>query len=329
MTETVLVGDIGGTNARFALVTVDADAGVNVRALEQVITLATADYDNIDAAIRAYLDMAGCTPGAVRSACLALACPVDGDDIRMTNNHWRFNRTSLMAAVGLERLKLVNDFTAQALGMLCVEDHELIAVGGGTSMPGVARLVIGPGTGLGVGCLVPSSQGWIPLPGEGGHTSLAPQDELEDAILLGFRQRYGRVSVERVLCGQGLLELYQIMADIRGVTAELDSPAAITAAAQSDPQSLAFEVLGRFFRMLGSVAGDDVLAMGTRGGVYLCGGILPRVRELFLNSEFRAAFEYKGRFESYLQAVPVWLCVADNPGLLGAAAALQNPEVRG
>jgi glucokinase len=329
VTERVLVGDIGGTNARFALLDAEAALACGHWQLEQVITLATVDFDTIDAAIQAYFQQAGVSDGAVTRACLALACPVDGEEIRMTNNHWRFRRQSLAAALGLKQLKLVNDFTAMALGMLCVEDHELLPVGGGESMPRAARLVIGPGTGLGVSGLVPTSGGWVPLASEGGHTSLAPQDELEDAILGGFRKRYGRVSVERVLCGQGLLELYQIMAELAAEPVTLATPADITAAALADSGSFAAQVLDRFFRMLGTVAGDNVVTLGARGGVYLCGGILPRVQTLFLHSSFRAGFEDKGRFRDYLANVPVWLCVAANPGLLGAAAALENAEVRG
>ncbi|MCY0965032.1 glucokinase [Parathalassolituus penaei] len=324
MSNAVLVGDIGGTNARFAWI----DSSAANAGLQQVITLATADHSNIDEAIREYCSRAGIA--IPTRACLALACPVDGEDIRMTNNHWFFNRQQLSQALGLQQLKLVNDFTAQALGMLCVDAADLLPVGAGTALPQAARLVIGPGTGLGVGSLAYTPNGWLPLPGEGGHVSLAPHNEQEDAILVGFRRLYGRVSVERVLSGQGLLDLYGIMAELRGVAAELDSPAAVSSAALENPDSLAGDVLRQFFRMLGSVAGDNSLTIGCRGGVYLCGGILPRVRELFLSSpDFRQGFENKGRFREYLAAVPVWLCVAENPGLLGAAAALDNPLVRG
>lgn len=324
MIERVLVGDIGGTNARFAWI----DSSMAGFDLQQVKTLATADHSNIDAAIRQYCSDVGID--VPTRACLALACPVDGEDIRMTNNHWQFNRLKLSRELGLEQLKLVNDFTAQALGMLCVDEDDLLPLGGGESMPRAARLVIGPGTGLGVGSLAYTPGGWLPLPGEGGHVSVAPQNELDDAILAGFRRLYGRVSVERILSGQGLLDLYRVMAELRAVTPELDSPAAVSSAALEDPDSLAADVLHQFFRMLGTVAGDNVLTIGGRGGVYLCGGILPRVRELFLNSpDFRDAFENKGRFREYLAAVPVWLCVAEHPGLLGAAAALDNLLVRG
>lgn len=329
MTEQVLVGDIGGTNARFALVDAEQGRATGQWQLEAILTLPTAEFENIDGAIRAYYERNGLAVGQIKRACLALACPVEGERIDMTNNHWCFERQGLASQLDLAELKLVNDFTAMALGMLCVDDSDLLQVGGGVSRDRSARLVIGPGTGLGVSGLVPYSGGWIPLAGEGGHISMAPQDGVEKAILDGFQARYGRVSVERALCGQGLLELYQIKSEIEGVAPVLNTPAEVSKAATEDPDSIAGKALRRFFRMLGSTAGDLVLGIGARGGVYLCGGILPRVRELFVSSDFRQAFEHKGRFREYLQEVPVWLCVAEYPGLLGAAAALENSEVSG
>lgn len=317
--ERVLVGDIGGTNARFALV---KPGSVE---LTNVLTLATADFPNIDAAIRCYLEETGAEK--VKRACLALACPVEGDTINMTNNHWQFNRQELIATLELDQLKLVNDFTAMALGMLNLKDNELVEVHAGNSMEHAPRLVIGPGTGLGVGGLIPAEKDWYPLSSEGGHVSFAPNGEEEMAILGGFFKRYKRVSVERILSGQGLLELYQVLADLRGEKPVCETPAEITAEALADSNSLSFAALDRFFRILASVVGDQVLTLGARGGVYLCGGILPRVRDLLLSSEFSAHMTNKGRFFGYLNAVPVWLCVAENPGLVGAAAAIDNQEV--
>ncbi len=323
--ERVLVGDIGGTNARFALVkpgTVE---------LTHIVTLATADFPGIEAAIHCYAEQVGAS--GIYRACLALACPVDGDDIDMTNNHWLFRRQQLMNHLGLKQLKLVNDFTAMALGMLHLQPHELLDVHRGDSglysAERAARLVIGPGTGLGVSGLMPVRDGWVPLSGEGGHVSFAPTNAEESAILQGLQKRYARVSVERILSGQGLLELYQVMADIEGLAAVCRSPVAITAQAQADEHSLGRRALNRFFAILGAVTGDQALTLGARGGVYVCGGILPRVHDLFLASGFHAAMVNKGRFAQYLADVPVWLCLAENPGLLGAAAALDNDEVRG
>lgn len=321
MAEYALVGDIGGTNARFALVrpgTVE---------LEFVQTLQCSDYANIDLACQAYFDQVGVT--GVERACLAFACPVQGEEIKMTNNHWRFIRSDLAGQLGLKQLKLVNDFTAMALGMLHISDEEKVQLGGGESFEGAARLVIGPGTGLGVSGLVKANDDWIPLSTEGGHISFAPADEVEVDLWRALVVRFGRVSVERILCGQGLLNLYQIMSAQQGSKPSCKSPAEVSMAAVGGSDHTAVEALSRFCRILGGVAGDNVLTLGARGGVYLCGGILPKVRDFFIQSDFRNAFDEKGRFDDYMQKVPVWLCTAENPGLLGAAAALDNTEVPG
>ncbi len=319
MSEYALVGDIGGTNARLALV---KPGSVE---LEHIRTLACADYENLDAACKDYLAEAGVR---VKRACLAFACPVQGEQIRMTNNHWAFSRSAVQQTLELDQLRLLNDFTAMALGMLHVKPEELVAIGGGRSLEGSARLVIGPGTGLGVSALVPAGADWVPLSTEGGHVSFAPTDELEVAVWRSLKEQFGRVSVERILCGQGLVNLYRAIAQYRSLPAPLSVPAEITAAGLGGDE-LAEETLARFCRILGEQAGDAVLTIGGRGGVYLCGGILPRMRDFLLSSAFREGFEAKGRFVRYMGEVPVWLCTAEYPGLLGAAAGLENPLVNG
>ena len=325
MSDYALVADVGGTNARFALVR----PGDSELKLAHVHTLQCDDYDGLEDACRAYFSLAGINPDQVGRACMAFACPVDGEEIRFTNNHWRVRRSELVNSLGLTELKLLNDFTAMALGMLRIPDDECLPVGEGESSEGVARLVIGPGTGLGVSGLIPSctSGNWIPLATEGGHVSFAPLDDIDGAVLNYLQRQFGRVSVERILCGQGLLNLYQALCHIRGEFAKYYSPAAVSDSALAGDDPIAVETLRRFCRILGSVAGDSALTLGARGGVYLCGGILPRIETFFRQSDFRKAFEDKGRFRSYMERIPVWLCTADNPGLIGAAAALDNPEV--
>jgi len=320
MNDFALVGDIGGTNARLALV---KPGSVQ---LEAVRTLACADYENLDAACFAYLAEAGVA--GVDRACLAFACPVQDEWIRMTNNHWAFHRQEMQQQLGLSQLRLLNDFTAMALGMLHTDASDLQPVGGGESLEGAPRLVIGPGTGLGVSALVPAGEEWIPLATEGGHVGFAPTDEVEVSVWRHLKERYGRVSVERILCGQGLVDLYRALAAYHSQPAPLTQPAEITAAALAG-EALADETLSRFCRILGEQAGDAVLTLGARGGVYLCGGILPRVRDYLLASDFRKGFESKGRFVDYMRQVPVWLCTADMPGLVGAAAGLENPLAGG
>lgn len=320
MSEYALVGDIGGTNARFALV---KPGRVE---LEHIRTLPCAEFENLDGAFNAYLAEAGVR--GVTRACLAFACPVQGEQIRMTNNHWAFNRTAMQQTLGLDQFRLLNDFTAMALGMLHVQPHELIAIGDGESLAGSARLVIGPGTGLGVSALIPAGSEWVPLATEGGHVSFAPTDELEVAVWRSLKDQFGRVSVERILCGQGLVNLYRAIAQYRSLPMPLSQPAEVLAAGLGG-DTLAQEVLARFCRILGEQAGDAVLTVGGRGGVYLCGGILPRMADFLRCSAFREGFEAKGRFVDYMGKVPVWLCTAEYPGLLGAAAGLENPMVNG
>lgn len=314
-----LVGDIGGTNARFALV---REGEVQPQAIE---VLPCSDYENLDAAIVDYLRRAGIE--AVGQACLAVASPVQGTQVRMTNNHWRFDIEDVRQQFGWSAFKVINDFTAMALGVPHVPESHLVHVCGGPGDPRRPRLVMGPGTGLGVSGLVPIHNGWVPLMTEGGHVDYAPTDDLEMQVLQILRARFGRVSVERILCGQGLLNLYQAHAEIRGVAAPLDAPEKITAAAVDASDALARETLRHFCEILGRTAGNAVLTLGSLGGVYLCGGILPRFLEFFLESPFRNGFEDKGRMRPLLEFTPVYVVTEAYTGLLGAAEALGNPEV--
>ncbi|WP_228160584.1 glucokinase [Marinobacter bohaiensis] len=319
-----LVGDIGGTNARFALA---REGDVRPHAIE---VLPCGEFDNLDGAIRAYMERVGVE--RIKDVCLAVAGPVPSPNdpnaqVRMTNNHWRFGLQVIREQFGLRSFKVINDFTAMALGVPHVPQEHLIHVCGGPGDVTRARLVIGPGTGLGVSGLVPLRDGWVPLMTEGGHVDFAPTDEVEIAILQILKARFGRVSVERILCGQGLLNLYQAHAEIQGVAAPLDTPAKITAAAVSDADSLARHALRHFCEILGRTAGNAALTLGSVGGVYLCGGILPRFIEFFLESPFQAAFEDKGRMRPLMERTPVHVVTEPYTGLLGAAEALRNPEV--
>jgi glucokinase len=245
----------------------------------------------------------------------------------MTNNHWRFDTEEVRVQFGWSTFKVINDFTAMALGVPHVADDHLVHVCGGPGDSRRPRLVMGPGTGLGVSGLVPIEHGWVPLMTEGGHVDFAPTDDTEMAVLRILKARFGRVSVERILCGQGLLNLYQAHAEIQGVAAPLDAPEKITAAAVENTDSLARHTLRHFCEILGRVAGNGVLTLGSTGGVYLCGGILPRFLQFFLESPFRNGFEDKGRMRPLLEFTPVYVVTEPYTGLLGAAEALGNPEV--
>ncbi|GEK47166.1 glucokinase [Bisbaumannia pacifica] len=320
MIRPALIGDIGGTNARFALVTLGGFEP------HDILSLPCADYSGLVEAVNDYLTRVGATGAqAPREACLAFACPIRGDRIKMTNNHWAFSRREAQQALGLTLFKVINDFTAQALGVPHVTESDLVEVQPGEALPHTARLVIGPGTGLGVAGLFPGRRAWIPLPTEGGHVTFAPTDEREQNLLRHFRNRYGRVSVERILCGQGLLDLYLAHCSLKGAPPRYANPAEVSEAAGADP--VARDTLLRFLKILGDVCGDAALTMGARGGVYLCGGILPRLLEWLPRSRFREAFAAKGRMGDYTGAIPVQVVTAAWPGLLGAAEALHNPEV--
>jgi glucokinase len=316
----LLVGDIGGTNARFALV---QPGGI---ALEAVEVLPSRHYSNIDAAISDYFQRTGVA--RVQSACLAVAAtPGSGNRVKMTNNHWCFDSEELQRRFGWDKLKVINDYTAMALGIPQLATDQMIHVCGGPGDSRRPRLVMGPGTGLGVSALVALRSGWLPLMTEGGHVDFTPTDRTEMAILDDLRSRFGRVSAERVLSGQGLLNLYQAHAQVHKLAAPLDTPEKITAAAIDGTDVFAQKVLSHFCEILGRVAGNAVLTLGSTGGVYLCGGMLPHFIDFFLQSPFQSAFEDKGRMREMLSTTPVYVVTDDLAGLSGAAEALTNPEV--
>lgn len=317
--EYSLVGDVGGTNARFALV---ERGSVRPQAIE---ILPCGNYANLSEAVIEYLRRVGVSE--VSEACLAVASPVRGTRIRMTNNHWQFDTEEIRQQFGWRAFKVINDFTAMALGVLHVPEDNLVHVCGGPGDKHRPRLVMGPGTGLGVSGLVPTRNGWVPLVTEGGHVDFAPANDNEMSILRILQGRFGRVSVERILCGQGLLNLYQAHAEIQGIAAPLDAPESITAAALEHVDALASHTLGHFCEILGRTAGNAVLTLGSTGGVYLCGGILPRVLDFFLQSPFRSGFEDKGRMRPLVEFTPVFVVTEPYTGLFGAAEALANPEV--
>lgn len=313
---TALVGDIGGTNARFAL--------WRDGQIESVLVKPTADYPRVEDAIRAYLHDIDQSEDALQSVCLACAGPVSGDEFAFTNNQWRLSRTEFCRELGVDDLLLINDFSAMALGMTRLREGELIEVCPGQSAAGRARLVIGPGTGLGVATLLPISDGrWQAMPSEGGHVCLPIGSSREAALWALLHQNLGHVNAEAILSGSGLVRLYRTSCDLDGETPRFDSPADITAAAlNGDPYAEA--VLEQFCVWLGRIAGDNVLTTGAQGGVYIAGGIVPRFVEFFARSGFSKSFRDKGNMSRYFDKVPVWVVTAEYPGLEGAGVALQQ-----
>ena len=308
-----LIADIGGTNARFAL----ADSDQRISA-ERV--LRCADYSDLVQAAAAYLhDMPGPRP---RRAAVAVATPVTGDWIQFTNSPWSFSTEAVRRALGLERLLILNDFTALARALPLLEPDERRAVGGGIAVAEAPIGLIGPGTGLGVSGLVWSGSHWIPLQTEGGHVTFSACDEREWAIRQILRRRFGHVSPERLLAGPGWVEVYTALAELEGWKAEDLTPGEITRRALAGTCPHCLEVQELFCAALGTAAGNLAITLGARGGVYIGGGIVPRLGDFFDRSAFRARFEAKGRFSDYLAAIPTWVITAAHPALRGAAAAL-------
>jgi len=311
-----LVGDIGGTNARFAL--------WRDSQLEAVQVLAAADFETPEQAVEHYLSTLGLAPGSLRAMCLACAGPVKGEQFTFTNNHWRLTRSDFCGALQLDELLLINDFAAMALGMTRVSETGRRMICAGEAELDAPALVIGPGTGLGVAALLPLGGGsWRALPGEGGHVDLPVADAHEAALWQMLFAQLGHVRAEDVLSGGGLLLLYRAVCALAGLMPRLASPAEVTAAALAGDH-VAVATLEQFCVWLGRVAGNNVLTLGARGGVYIVGGVVPRFADFFAASGFARGFASKGSMSGYLGDVPVWLVTADYPGLEGAGVALEQ-----
>lgn len=310
----ILVGDIGGTNARFGLV-----AGGVVR---DVQALRVADHAQAGDALALYLQQLG-APRIVRAA-LAIAGSVAGDRVRLTNGGWDFSLAQLKRQLATTEIRLLNDFEALAWALPHLTDDALVHLGGGSVDPRLPMAVLGPGTGLGVaGCVPDRAGGWIPLATEGGHVTLAPADEFESEILRVVRADLPHVSAERLVSGIGLPRLHAAIATVRGQPHEVLTPEDITGRALAQSDALCVATLDSFCALLGSIAGNLALTLGARGGVFVAGGIAQRLRDVLPASRFRQRFEAKGRFAAYLAPVATELIIAEHAALVGCAAAAQ------
>lgn len=315
-----LLADVGGTNARLAWI---ASPGAP---LQDIATYRGADHESLAAAVRCYLSEHS-LPASPRACGIGIANPVTGDEVRMTNHHWSFSISGLKQELALEQLVVVNDFTALALSLPALPAEDLLQIGGGKALAGAPMAVLGAGTGLGVSGLLPSGDGHdLSLSGEGGHVSLAAQDEREAAVIEWLRKRFGgHVSAERVLSGPGLVNLHEALAALQGQEVHPLEPADILDAARAGGAPLCAQVLELFCGFLGSVAGDVALTLGARGGVYIGGGIAPRLLPELQASRFRERFEGKGRMRAYLADIPCLLIrAAVSPALIGASRALDR-----
>jgi glucokinase len=315
-----LLGDIGGTNARWAW---QPDAAAPP---QDVRVLPTADDATIGDSARRYLAATGHARPAV--AAFGIATPVTGDLVHMTNHPWVFSIDALARELGVARCLVINDFTALAMSLNALGAGDLRPLGGGIAVAGAPLALLGPGTGLGVsGLLSAPGGGVVPISGEGGHVSLAATGEEEAALLAVLRRRFGHVSAERVLSGPGLVNLYQALCELHGRPAPAAlQPAAISDAALAGQDALAVRMLALFTGFLGDVAGNLALTLGARGGVFIGGGIVPRFGAAFDAALFRRRFADKGRFHGYLAAIPCWVITAAAPALIGASRALDSPQ---
>ncbi|MFZ5655416.1 MAG: glucokinase [Pseudomonadota bacterium] len=315
-----LLGDIGGTNTRLAL-------GAGGRCFE-VAHFANTGAAGPDELIERYLRERGLAAAGLE-LWLAVAAPVRGATVELTNLAWRISAPELEARFGFRRVRLINDFAAVALALGALDAADCLPLGGGPGAADAPRLVLGPGTGLGAALWIPAAGRDCVLATEAGHATLAAGDEREAAVIAAARRRHGHVSAERLLSGPGLGELYRALAEVEGQGGEPPPPAAVAARALAGSDPLAVAVLELFFSLLGGFAGNLALSTGARGGVFLAGGILPRLREPLAASAFRARFVAKGRFAGYLEEIPLALILHPDPGLLGLASAARPDPARG
>jgi glucokinase len=317
-----LIADIGGTNARFALLTGDE--------VDDEQVLACADHPTLVAAVDHYLERVRASSGARRpkEAAMAIAGPITGDHIRMTNHVWQFSAAETRRQLGLSRLIFLNDFTALAMALRHLPPKDLEPIGGGRPVLGATIALLGPGTGLGVSGLVPAGDHWIPLQGEGGHVTLAVMNEREMAVLAQLRQRFSHVSAERVLSGPGLVNLYDALCAVEGVVPDAVTPKEVTERALSGACRLSLETVSMFCALLGTMSGNLVLTLGAVGGLYIGGGIVPQLGDFFKNSAFRDRFEDKGRYADYLADVPIYVIRTALPAFIGLTRSFLDPGPR-
>jgi glucokinase len=308
-----LLADIGGTNARFALETAPGEIG-------HIRVYPGADYPGIAEVMQQYLK--DTKVGRVNHAAIAIANPVDGDHVKMTNHDWSFSIEATRRALGFDTLLVVNDFTALAMALPGLTDMQREQVGGGSRRQSSVIGLLGPGTGLGVSGLIPADDRWIALGSEGGHATFSPFDEREDLVMRYARAKFPHVSFERVCAGQGLELIYRAFAERDAVTvAESFSAADVTTRALAG-EALALEAVNCFCAILGTFAGNIAVTLGALGGIYIGGGIVLKLGELFHQSPFRQRFESKGRFQQYLAGIPTYIITAEYPAFLGVSAIL-------
>ncbi len=311
------VADVGGTNIRLARVTADG--------LSHIKKFICRDFASIDLVIQKYFEEL--PEYKFSSGCIAIACPVTGDHVAMTNHSWAFSQRALRSQLKLEALYTINDFTAVAHSLPVLQEDQVIQIGEGTAKENGNIAVFGPGTGLGVEHITMTDSGWQTLDGEGGHVDFAPIDETDIIIWRHLQKMHGRASAEEVMSGRGIVNIYKALSAHHNKPTQYDDPADITHAALSGSCDTCEATLTQFCRIMGTFAGNLALNMATTGGIFIGGGIANRFTDFIQQSDFRARFEAKGIMKHYVKGIPTYLIAEPDHGLLGAAAYLQQNTV--
>jgi len=316
--EKLLVADIGGTNARFAIY------NKATKILSNIEKYTITDDTRLSQLITDYLQQC---PVNITRACLAIACPIEGDKIAMTNNHIEFSRSELQLELSLKQLEVINDFTAVAMSVPALKEEDIYQIGGTKADINYPIAIYGAGTGLGVAHLIKVANQWLSLSGEGGHVELPMINVHEDQVLSMLRNKFGRVSAERFLSGSGLVNIYQALAEMTNQDKQDITPSEIVTQALEKSSQLSLQTLTLFCAFMGRFGGNLALTLNTRGGVYIAGGIVPRFLKFFEQSDFRYNFDTKGRMGRLLKSIPVYVITHPDPGLLGAGMYLGQKQI--
>ena len=312
-----MVGDIGGTNARFALVAPGKSELMSIK------TLQCTKFETVQEAINSYIS--SIKDAEIISACIASAGTTHLDIFKPANNDWVINKSNVSSALNDIQVNWINDFSAQALATTTLKSNDVIVINKGAVQPERVRLVIGPGTGLGTCGLINSSNGWVPLPAQGGHSDFAPNSSLEIEIWTLLQKQFGHVAVERILSGPGIVNLYKALCQINEKEVLFNSPSEITSAAiKVNPDSMSKETLHLFCRIFGSVTGSIALSTGCLGGIYITSDLVRNFLDFFIDSDFLKSFEDKGRLKYYMTDIPIFISKKENMGLIGSTYQLNK-----
>ena len=312
-----LVGDIGGTNARFALVAPGKSELMSIKTLQCI------KFETVQEAIKSYLS--SINDVEIISACIASAGTTHLDVFKPANNDWVINKSNVSSALNDIQVNWINDFSAQALATTTLKSNDVIVINKGAVQPERVRLVIGPGTGLGTCGLINSSNGWVPLPAQGGHSDFAPNSSLEIEIWTLLQKQFGHVAVERILSGPGIVNLYKALCQINEKEVLFNSPSEITSAAiKVNPDSISKETLHLFCQIFGSVTGSIALSTGCLGGIYITSDLVRNFLDFFIDSDFLKSFEDKGRLKYYMTDIPIFISKKENMGLIGSTYQLNK-----